>query len=507
MGALGVILLSIAPLLAAPQTPSTSLAAADAAFQEGRFDEAAAGYRAAIKADRQNGKAHAGLVRTCLKQHKVAEAASAAKEGLLAVPRSAPLRSAYGDVCFRQGDLYAAQTEFVEALNVDPKCARAHFGLARLYLAERRNRSAKERIVKAHELDPDDPEILLEWAYTLPDRPSQLAALKEYLRRATNEDPEDLANIRTSIAATTALGTGDVREITDPRRAYKMDLRETLEPRGPVQAYWLPVMVNGVKLRLELDSGADGIILNRKAAEKCHLKQLSSGARVGGVGDEGRRDVSIMLADTVRVADLEIRHQHVAVFSAQVLTDHDGLIGSNVFSHFLVHLDFPERKLELTPPEAGRKSIFEDFWGVEREMRPDFTPVHVFGHLLLADTMIDNVPGFLMAIDSGAYVHLLSTPSVKKLSSLHTADVQLTGISGRASETTYTGRQITLAFARLAQKGQFLSTDLTSQNNRLGVEMSGFIGLDALRLLDVTIDYTNGLVRMEYRRTANDLRH
>jgi Flp pilus assembly protein TadD len=56
---------------------------------------------------------------------------------------------------------------YTQAAAADATCARAFLGLANLDLLERRNRSAKERLERAHTLDPDDPEVLLGWAASL----------------------------------------------------------------------------------------------------------------------------------------------------------------------------------------------------------------------------------------------------------------------------------------------------------------------------------------------------
>ncbi len=71
------------------------------------------------------------------------------------------------------------------------------------------------------------------------------------------------------------------------------------------------------------------------------------------------------------------------------------------------------------------------------------------------------------------------------------------GVSGLARETLTTGR-VMLTVGNLVARGKFLAVNLDEQNKRQGTEIGGVIGLDALRHFDVTIDYTNGLLRLDH---------
>jgi tetratricopeptide (TPR) repeat protein len=488
------------PLRATPgQNPGGSLSRGHAAFRAGRFADAAREYRRILASDPNNGAAHTGLVRALLKEDRVAEAAHAAEQAVAGAQSDASLLVACGDVCFRLGNFARAEQMYAAAVAADPAYARGYWGLGRVDLLERRNRSARQHFVKAYELDPDDPNIVLDWAFTQSSRKECVAAAERYLTLAANanEDVRTLIGIRARIAILKALGDGDTFVVADPSRAYRVELREALGPQGPLPAYRLFALVNGQKLRLTLDTGTSGIYLNRKAAERSHLVRLADGVPVRGVGDEATRTTFVAIADTLQVGNLEMKHCEIKVDSGSAFDDTDGLIGTDVFSHFLVRLNFPERVLELLPPAAGEKSIAEDFWGVERRTRPGFTPVHVFGHLLLADTRINDVPGFLLVVDSGAPTHMLSTSAASRITTLHVTPAVVRGVSGLVRETLTTGR-VTLAFGNLAQPGQFLAVNLDEQNRREGTEIGGVLGLEALRQFDLTIDYTNGLVRLDH---------
>ena len=442
-----------------------------------------------------------GQLRALLKNERIAEAARAAEHACTGEGSNASLLVTCGDVWFRQGQLAKAARMYAAAIAGDSTSARGYWGLGRIDLLERRNRSARQHFEKAHALDPGDPNILLDWALARPSRPQQVGAAERYLALAANGNLEEraLAGIRTRIAILAALGPGDTFVVADPGRAYRLELHEARSPEGPLNSYRLFALVNGQKLRLTLDTGTSGIYINRKAAERSRLVRIADGVPVGGVGDERPHPTSVALADVVQIGDLEMRRCEITVDSGQAVDDGDGLIGTDVFSRFLVRLNFPAHVMELTPLPTGERSIAEDFWGVERRVTPGFTPVHVFGHLLLADACIDNVPDVLMVIDSGAPSPVLSTAVASRIPGLHMTSAVVRGISGRVRQMLTTG-PVSLAFANLlATSGRFPAVNLDEQNRRQGMEIAGVIGLDLLRQFDLTIDYTNGLVRLDHQ--------
>jgi predicted aspartyl protease len=96
-----------------------------------------------------------------------------------------------------------------------------------------------------------------------------------------------------------------------------------------------------------LDTGAGGILINRRMAEKAGLKQLSQ-TTMGGLGDKGEAKGYIALAPSIRVGGLEFQDCPVEVIDRRSVLDEDGLIGSDVFEKFLVELDFAHQKLRLS---------------------------------------------------------------------------------------------------------------------------------------------------------------
>ena len=117
-----------------------------------------------------------------------------------------------------------------------------------------------------------------------------------------------------------------------------------------IRGYGLEVGVNDRKSQLLLDTGASGIVINRPLAEKSGVTRLSD-TRLGGMGDRGGEKGYIGLAKTVKtlkIGELEFRDCEVRVLDRRSVVGEDGLIGSDVFSSFLVDLDFPVERVRLT---------------------------------------------------------------------------------------------------------------------------------------------------------------
>ena len=76
-------------------------------------------------------------------------------------------------------------------------------------------------------------------------------------------------------------------------------LRDPSHLRG----YGLEVDFGETKSKLLLDTGAGGIVINRRIAEKAGLKQISA-TTMGGIGDKGEAQGYIALAASIKVGGL-----------------------------------------------------------------------------------------------------------------------------------------------------------------------------------------------------------
>jgi len=257
----------------------------------------------------------------------------------------------------------------------------------------------------------------------------------------------------------------------------------------------------------------------------------------GGIGDKGSQSGYVGLANTVKIGKLEFRNCEVHVLDRRSVLGEEGLIGSDVFSSFLVDLDFSTEKLRLTElpkrpdddtstialqteedssdiknedadnpaPERHSKAVTPARKGPQdRYIAPEmksYTKVYRFGHMLLVPTFIgeDNVPPRLFLLDTGAFDNQVTPAAVQEVTHVH--DDSLTtvqGVAGSVNKVYRAGRAL-IRFGRLQQHDQDLvAFDLTHISDGVGTEISGLLGFQMLRLLDIKIDYRDGLVNFEY---------
>jgi predicted aspartyl protease len=292
--------------------------------------------------------------------------------------------------------------------------------------------------------------------------------------------------------------------------------------------------VNGAKSNLLLDTGASGILINRNLAEKAGVTRLSD-TDIRGIGDKGGKSGYRGLANSLKIGDLEFRDCPVDVLEQRSVTGEDGLIGADVFAAFLVELDFPREKLHLSelpkrPDEAASKITLQ----TEREdsnapaenpgekpavdpkktaasahsgpqdryIAPEmksYTPVYRFGHNLLVPTLIGNTPVKLFLIDTGASSNLISPSAASEVTKVHD-DPRMTvkGLSGTV-KNVYSADKAVIQFGHLRQENQnLIAFDLNHISDAIGTETSGILGFEMLSLLDIKIDYRDGLVDFTY---------
>ena len=118
-----------------------------------------------------------------------------------------------------------------------------------------------------------------------------------------------------------------------------------------IRAFGLDVKLNDRDTRLQIDTGASGLLVSRSVAHHAGLKEFSP-TEVGGIGSQGKKAAYTTFADDIKIGSLEFKDCAVAVMDKGNIADSDGLIGMDVFSPFLVTLDYPMRKLLLAPLPA-----------------------------------------------------------------------------------------------------------------------------------------------------------
>ena len=493
---------------------------AETALLAAEYEKAAGLYRDALTAAPGDVEARAGLVRVLLREQKVADAGAAVADGLAKTPGSAVLLTARAEVELREGEPWVAAQTASDAFKADACLPRLHLVVAELSGLNSRYKTQRQEIELAHRLDPWDADIRGEWIGTLPLR-QRVEEMRKYLAGPTGDDAEDRKDEEKQLEEMT-------KSLTEPHPPCRLvsTATETEIPflrlmydATEMSAFGLDVKLNDHRASLEIDTGAGGILVSRSVAQHAGLKPFSE-TEVGGIGDEGAGKGYLAYADSIKIGNLEFQNCMVEVMGGKNPLDIDGLIGMDVFSKFLVTLDYPGRKLALSalparPGEAVAAPTLgaheedeeEDTKAVssgpfDRYVSPemkDYTAVYRRGHMLMLPVGLNQGKARLFIVDTGAWATSISPEAAREVTKVHGDGIEhIRGLSGTVKKS-YTADEVTLTFAKTSQKIRGVPAFDTSNISRnLGLEISGFVGASTLELLTVHIDYRDGLVRFDY---------
>jgi tetratricopeptide (TPR) repeat protein len=526
----------------APENPG--LTAADGLYKAGEFAGAAEKYQALLKADPKLAAAETGLIESLLHGQKVDEAFAEATKALAAEPNSAALLGAMGDVQFRQAKMVEAETSYHKALQIDNRELRPYLGLARLYRAYSLYRHAYDLLQIAHQIAPLDPEVQRFWFSRL-SRRERIAAIEEYLAGPHPDNPEQTESLKRDLEFLKATVDKPVHACRLVSKVEHSDvkLERVLHNPRQISGYSLGVKLNDHNIHLLLDTGAGGIFIGRKSAEKAGLTRISD-TRYSGIGDKGFQAGYLAVADHIRIGELEFADCIVTVGDRTPMADEDGLIGANVFGAYLIDIDFPAEKMKLSPlPKRPDETVAPTALNSEGESRsgPDddsaeksseqkaessgdtsktakaaparplpkdryvapemksWTPAFRFGHDLLIQTSVNDSKPMLFLIDTGAWTNLLSTRAAREVTKLSSDSwTKVKGMSGNVGEV-YRADKVTLRFSHINQRAwDVVSFDLSNLSRHTGTEVSGMLGFQLLGVLQLKIDYRDGLVDFNY---------
>jgi tetratricopeptide (TPR) repeat protein len=495
----------------AESTAADPLSSAQALLNKGKAADAAAAFKAIVDKDASSAEAQAGLVRSLLRTHQVDDAEEAGKKALTAVPSSAAAHAAVGDVAFRAGKFGDAEAEYRAALKFDGNSARGTFGMARMMEMVSMRKSAKTALAKAHELDPQDEQIYEYWVDSLP-REQQLEVVKQHpgdhaagwqvehmklLTAVAEKKPWVLASeIRPTEIKMTMVGN---------KEAYTSDVSSSISSNGPIhirKGFGVQAKFNDkVSADLLLDTGADGLLIGYKLAEKIGVVKIADRA-YGGIGDKGPIQGYLAWVDKIKIGDIEFHDCIVEVSSRKDVTPDGGLVGGIIFSKFLITIDFRERKLLLAPlPKNPAAPVANLDDPQDRYIAPEmqsFTKLYVLDDHIFAPVAVNDKAIGTFMLDTGADINMMTpkfAAQVTKATNDH--EYQMSGVSGKVNQVL-TGKKAIIQIGKIRIESHDLPVfPLDSTSNAFGTEVAGFIGILTLAQTKMTIDYRDGLVNLQ----------
>jgi tetratricopeptide (TPR) repeat protein len=544
---------------ASDSTPVTADAARHL-FRAGKYKAAADAYQELAKNASGGATAYAGLAWSLLKLDQVDEAYTAASKAVELGPASPQAHTAMGEVLFRRGQIVEAQNEFLPLAQERTEEARAYLGLARAYLASSFYQHAKAMTEEAYSKDPQDLEIQAmhnEWL-----SPSaRISALEAYLAVMGNLSQQERARGEERLARLRELSKWQDHpcHLVGTVGPTQGNL-EVLQNSGrDIRGYGIKARIDKGTATLTVDTAASGLLLDKAFAEKAGVRKVAEASGFQ-LGDQREARGYLARADSIRVGDLEFQDciVHVvekwpssvtignsrssgaldslpsfsreasdfitlppgATLSADTLgVVVDGLIGADVFSDFLVEIDYPGLKFKLSelPPLPGEKPvspalqvISPGIAGVnDRYVAPEmksYSPVYRFGHDLLIETRAGLSDLRLFLINTGSFGSSISQRVAREATKGPAkGPPEVRETSGKGKNTVIVDK-LNIQFGHVQQEQRNISTfDHSGLSRSLGTEVSGSLGLQLLSILDVKIDYRDGLVDfgVDPRRARN----
>ncbi len=470
-----------------------------AVYKAADFDRALPLLRAAVAASPQDDALNAALLSSLVYQGQVDAAADTAIADKKRFPSSPAIITARGEFAYYMGDMGKAETLFRDAIKLKEQTPRAYLGLYRLYEAASMYRTARQLILRAHAIDPDDALITRTWMSFIP--PEQQ---RELFGPFAESHPWLFKNVQINHVTATKVSEGVRRrqlfELEKGPQEVTLSLIPVYNSRHQVEALGLPFRLNdGATLTLVLDTGASGILVSQSAADKAGLTHLGS-IQASGIGDGGAQRAFAAVADACDIGTLHYKTCLIrAAEGALHLTGgEDGLIGTDVFSGYLVEIDFRRQKLHLTPqpprepnPQGYDSNGPGDGW----------TRVFRYGHLLFVPTNLNGKTSGLFLIDSGAVMSNVDSTFARLSTKIHdNSEMRVYGLSGDVNDVFRADKAI-ITFAGYKQKNIGLTSfNLNSSTEHHDVRIDGILGFSVLDMFRLTLDYRNGLVKFEYTR-------
>ena len=503
--------------LAATTPPPSSATAQDlglAAFYRQDFIQAASKFTEASTVDGgfKAAKAYAWLARADLHLHRVDEAEIAARKGVELAPDLPVTQSALAEVYFRQAKFVEMEDILRKLALAKTIDARGYLTLARFYRATANNKAAKAAVDLAHQWDPKDQDILRQWAATLP-RSERLQEWKKRLAEGVFDSVREREELETVVSVLED-------QEKEPLRACKLatlklptetNLMPLTIDAAHLRGFGLLVKVNNTPAKLLIDTGASGVLINSKIAVKAGVIRIAE-RKIGGIGDKGAAAGYVAFANKLEIGNLAFQDCYVEVMDKKSSLGEDGLLGTDVFSDFLVDLNFPDRKLRLSelPPFPDQPSTAPgllsssatvsnshnrwtppQYWNFERFYR--------FGHFLLVPGRINDSAPKLFLVDTGSWDNFITPTAAAGSTKIHSdSDTIVKGLSGKV-RNVYSAENVTLTFGHFKQQRyDLMALDLTHQSDNAGTELSGALGFAMLNILDIKIDYRDHLIDFSY---------
>jgi hypothetical protein len=482
---------------------------ADTAYLAGDFTKAATLYQAALSKNPGDVDSTIGLVHSLLRQQKVLEAADVLKAPVATeVPALMTLR---GEVELRQGEPQKAIQTGVASHNLDPCNPRTMLLLSRLEGLNSRYATANKMLLIAHQIDNEDPEIRSAWMKTLPAE-QRITEMEAYLAAPRGDNPMERSDLQTDLSRLKAWAAEPRKPCTmvSTATAAEIPFVPILSDSDRTVAFGLAVKINNHAARLAIDTsynarlpidGVSGLLISRAVAQHSGLKPIFKND-VAGTGPQGPRSGFVGIADSISIGGIEFHDCAVQVMDVNFPNGAEGLIGMDIFSSFLVTLDFPAKKLILGPLPSRPQGTASSNGLYDRYIAPEmkgYHPIFRTGSDLILPLSVNGKQTMLFVADTAIGPSALSQAAAHEVIEGHKDPKYEVRDAPQSTDFITSLSDIGLNFWETSWKESIMvSFDTSRFTDDAGTEISGLIGLRTLSGMTLHIDYRDGLVKLDY---------
>jgi hypothetical protein len=289
--------------------------------------------------------------------------------------------------------------------------------------------------------------------------------------------------------------------LAGPYRNYSIKLAPFLPVNSTPYGVVVKVSINGSKpLGLVLDTGAKGIVLWGKPIRDLGLDPIAQ-SDIGGLGSGTSNAATVALARSVEIGELKFENMLVEATGKSFVSGADGIIGTEVFQQFLLRLDFRSQTLELMPfPDYAPGESASDPWlarDAVAESRPaSSTPVYHVSHLLALHAAVDRRENGLFVLDTGSAYNAVSPELLGGRRGVSSKLIR--GAQGAmATQMAGSPLEFSLSGGPRLSDANVVALDLTGMSKKEGAKIAGLLGYSALSKMTLTLDYRDGLIRLE----------
>jgi Aspartyl protease len=484
---------------------------AELAFYRRDYKKATELAAAAYKTDPSDRRSRQLEVDALLGQGKLDEARKMTDAWTAAAPADPFAIVTAGELRHAEGDWVESYALMLKALKIDPCLPAAYEGLADYESLAGYHASAQKHLSLAHQLEPNDENIRMAWIDSLSDEQSA-SEFASFINESKSLDDKRRATLSARLQKDQS-HLKDRCELSSVNGPARIPMTPIYGDSG-IESYGLEVAFNGHKRTLQIDTGASGFTVTRSVYAGMGLRKMGS-SRVWGFGDQGSNAVDQYVADSVRVGGIEFKNCAVDAFVnsgvlggghiGQRMDIGDGLVGTDIFSRYLVTVDYIKHEIRLEPLpqpppppseplDALGGSATNDLSNFDRFKAPsmqNWTNIYRRGHQLIMPTIINSGRPTLFIVDTGSFTNLIDANLAKQVTHYKDSMSLMRGVSG-TSRLSEAG-SFTADFAGL--RLPVASMDSVDLSKFDGVH--GFLGYPTLEQLVMHIDYRDNLVLFE----------